>query len=154
MKNLILIFSFAFSAGAFGAQQSISCYQVTKQGRKMEGGGVLNAQLQLVLHATNKRTEGKGPVSIKGFWKKGSEFGKNLSAASGYNNVPTSKVKYAHVNFYDSEGEINYQLQFEKDVLGKNFSNEKADFVIEVDSWNTDPSSGTAHSLICSGKIR
>lgn len=135
-----------FSAHAVPRTQRISCIHA-------EGKGTVNILLSVYV-SKEKRIEGKGEVRLTGFWKPASRFGKKLSEASGYNNLPESKVKYAQVNFADmADGEgPQYQLQFNAAVLGKNFENEKADLVIMADTFG-DPSPTSGFSLICRGKL-
>jgi hypothetical protein len=135
------------------AVQTISCFEINKNGTRLVPGGNLKAEL--IFSTNGSVNESKSRLAMEGFWKKGAEFGKEFKYLSASQSEPNTDVSYAHLSFNDAaNGEmVEYQLQFNQPVFGQRFSNLDATLVIGMENNSSDYYPSWGHKLKCSGRI-
>jgi hypothetical protein len=152
MKKVLLSFGLAMFSLSAMAGQTINCFEANKNGTRRVNGSSLKAEL--VFTTRGSVNDNQSRITMKGFWKKDAEFGKEFTSLSAGQSKPDADVPYANLSFNDAaNGEmVEYQLQFEEPIFGQRFSNLDATLVIGMDDSSEEyPSWG--HKLKCSGTI-
>lgn len=147
MKVILALFTvFTISTTAF-ADQTISCQQINTNGSlKTKGIG-------LILTMTSKSS---GYAEVKGLHREAVMNGLNeLEVRSINQGTAIDKSKYTTVFLapkIDDEM-LDIQLQFKAIVIGKNFSDTHADFVIGSEDANPETGFAFGYNMICNSEV-
>jgi hypothetical protein len=152
MKAFV-VFSLVFFAGSVFADQTINCFEINKDGSRKVKGGSLKAELAFTSSGSLKESESS--ITLKGFWKRGSQFGKNFTYLSASQSKPNAENSWAHVYFNDAaNGEmVEYQLQFNSPILDQAFTRQRAVLAIGVENTSSEAMPSWGFPLMCSSRL-
>ena len=147
MKPILAILTaLTLSSAAWGGQ-TIRCKQINEDGALKKKG------IELILTMTSKKS---GFAQVNGLNRNAIMNGLNELKVQGINQgtaIDDSKYTTIFLAPKEDEGMLDIQLQFNSIVLGKNFSQTRAVYVIGSDDANPETSFSYGYDMICNGKI-
>ena len=147
--KLSSILFLSLSVSAF-ASQSINCEQLNKSGSIKENGASLS--ITLASNRNGSLNEEKSRVKSSGFLKDDSEFLLQVRAL----NESKTRAERPYATLFLSEGNdevLDIQLQFDRRILGQEFSEETASFVIGSDDANPETSFSVGYKVLCNSYL-
>lgn len=149
MSKIFTFLMVVFTVPAF-ADQVILCRELNKDGSLRANGG--KVRLELGLTKAGEVSYKRSKVGVAGFEKKGSNLLADLSLSSiDEGRVIATRNPYTTV-FIDNNGYLDIQLQFDQHVIGQNFRNVKAKFVIGSDDASPENSFAFGYPVSCNSR--